>query len=402
MSAKNKYLVPFIFITSLFFLWGFAISMLDVLNKHFQDVLHVTKAQSGFVQLSVYGAYFLIALPAGYFTRRYGYKKGIILGLLLYSVGCFLFYPAARIQTFGFFIFALFIIGSGLAILETVANPYVTVLGPQEGALRRLNLAQSFNGLGVILGPLVGGALIFVKNTAGNNQFSSLQLPYLFIGIIVFLLSIVFLKIRLPEIEAEEIMSPDENLSHDDSLFKKKHFVYGVITQFLYVGVQAGVWGFFINYTTELNHMSNQRASYFLSGAMVLYTIGRFSGSLIMRFIKPHKLLFIYASVSFLLIIGLVVTHLGMISVYALIVICFCMSIMFPTIFGLGVQNLGKHTKLGGSIMIMSIIGGAVMPPLMGLVADMYSISVAFYLPAFCLLIIALYALKSGQQLKHA
>ena len=392
-NVKNKpsYVIPFVLITSLFFLWGFAISMLDVLNKHFQEVLNITKAKSGFIQLAVYGAYFLVALPAGYFIKKYGYKRGIILGLFLYSIGCFMFYPATRIQTFEFFVFALFIIGSGLAILETVANPYVTVLGSPEGAVQRLNLAQSFNGLGVILGPLVGGLLIFTKND-DVNQLSSIQLPYLTIGFVVLLLSFIFMFIKLPEIE-EDIVDADNKHIKTIPLLKQKHFTYGVITQFLYVGVQAGIWGFFINYATEVQEMSNQEASFYLSGAMVLYTIGRFSSTLIMRFVQPQKLLLLYAVLS-LSLVALVIMNLGMISVYALIFICFCMSIMFPTIFGLGVRNLGTETKRGGSIMIMSIVGGAVVPPLMGLLADEFSMTTAFYLPALCFIAIILYAAR--------
>ncbi len=391
-NNKSLYVVPLILITSLFFLWGFAISMLDVLNKHFQEVLHITKAQSGLVQLAVYGAYFLMALPAGYFIKRYGYKSGIILGLFLYAIGCFMFYPATLIHTFHFFIGSLFILGSGLAILETVSNPYVSVLGAPEGALQRLNLAQSFNGLGVILGPLIGGLLIFSPNGTIKDHLSSIQLPYLTMGVIILVLCLIFICIPLPEIP-EEPLSVDVEQIKTANLFNQRHFVYGVIAQFFYVGVQAGVWGFFINYATEVNGMSNQKASYFLSGGMVLYTFGRFSGTFLMRFIKPQKLLLLYACIA-LTMIGIVIINPGLVSVYALILICFSMSIMFPTIFGLGVRNLGGNTKKGSSIMIMSIAGGAVIPPLMGLIADKNNTATAFYLPAFCFMVIILYAAK--------
>ncbi len=202
-EKQRSYLIPFILITSLFFLWGFAISMLDVLNKHFQEALNVSRAQSGFIQLVVYGAYFLMALPAGYCMRKFGYKRGIISGLLLYAVGAFLFYPATIVQSYHFFLLSLFILGCGLAMLETAANPYITILGNPDGAAQRLNMAQSFNGLGVILGPLVGGLLIFAKNNSSENNLSSIQLPYVVIGFVVLLIALLFFRVNLPELQVE-------------------------------------------------------------------------------------------------------------------------------------------------------------------------------------------------------
>ena len=387
---KNTYLIPFILITSLFFLWGFAISMLDILNKHFQEALHISKGESGLIQFVVYGAYFLVALPAGYFINKYGYKKGIILGLLAYAIGGFLFYPAVLSRDFHFFLFALFVIGCGLAILETVANPYVTVLGPPEEAIKRLNLSQSFNGLGVILGPLVGALILFKKNGNEDVDLTAIQTPYLIIGIIVLLIAVVFSRIKLPEITP----SNADSTNGDVTLYQQKHFTYGVIAQFFYVGAQAGVWGFFINFSTENSAgMSNRDAAFYLSGAMILFTAGRFISTFILKYIKSHQLLALYAFIAMVLII-LVILNLGMVSIYALMLICFCMSIMFPTIFGLGIKDLGNSTKKAGSFMIMSIVGGAIIPPLMGFIADKTSTIVAFYVPGFCFLIIFLYALK--------
>jgi FHS family L-fucose permease-like MFS transporter len=392
-DKPRTYLVPFILIVSLFFLWGFAISMLDVLNKHFQEVLNISRAKSGLIQLVVYGAYFIIALPAGSFIKKYGYKNGVILGLFLYSLGAFLFYPAATVKSFSFFLLCLFTIGCGLATLETAANPYVTILGDPKKAAQRLNLAQSFNGIGVILGPIVGGLLVFSNKNGSTPNLSSIQLPYVVAGFVVLAIAALFFKAPLPEIEPD--ISQNE-MGHLDngSLLKKKYFIYAVIAQFLYVGAQAGIWGFFINYATELvKGMTNQKASFYLSAGMILFTAGRFSSTFIMRVIKPDRLLFLYAFISFILIL-VVVCNPGIWSVYALIFICFCMGIMFPTIFVLGVRNLGKHTKRGASIMIMSIVGGAIVPPLMGLIADRFSTPVAFCIPGFCFVVIAVFALK--------
>lgn len=391
LKQRQRYRFPFLLVTSLFFLWGFAISMLDVLNKHFQDVLHVTKAQSGLVQLAVYGAYFLVALPAGRFLGRYGYRAGILLGLMLYATGAFLFYPATQVGTFAFFLLALFIIACGLAFLETAANPYVTVLGPPEGAAQRLNLSQSFNGLGVILGPLVGGLVIFNEGGPAESRLSAIQWPYVVTGAVVVLVALLFSRVQLPEIEPEADAAGLPS-GEPRALLAHRHFAWGVVAQFFYVGAQAGVWGFFINYATEeIDGLSNQSAAFYLSVGMVLYTLGRFSSIPLMRFIQPARLLAGYAGLA-LLLTGLVVVPLKMVSLWALIGICFCMSIMFPTIFALGVGNLGGHTKRGGAVMIMSIVGGAVIPPLMGLLADRFGTATAFCLPAFCFLTVLLYA----------
>lgn len=393
-NTKGSFTLPLVMVTTLFFMWGLAISMLDVLNKHFQDILEVSKGQSGLVQFAVYGAYFLMALPAGYFMRRFGYKRGILLGLSLYALGAFLFYPAARVATFGFFLTALFVIGCGLAIIETAANPYVTVLGSPAGAVFRLNLAQSFNGLGVVLGPLIGGLVLFAED-ADNTGLTSVQQPYLVIGCVVLALFIIFSFVKLPEITSVE-ETQTEHLAGTagpaKKLFQHRHFVNGLLAQFFYIGAQAGVWGFFINYAVdEVPGMNNQSASFYLSAAMVLYTGGRFLGTALLRYVEPAKLLAIYAMVAILSLL-IVLLNLGIIAVYALMVNCFCMSIMFPTIFALGLKGLGRETKKAGSYMIMSIVGGALIPPLMGLLADATDTSKAFLLPVISFVVVFWYA----------
>ena len=390
-AGKATYIFPLVMVTTLFFMWGLAISMLDVLNKHFQDVLAVSKGQSGLVQFAVYGAYFLMALPAGYVMRRFGYKRGILLGLSLYALGAFLFYPATQVATFGFFLTALFIIGCGLAIIETAANPYVTVLGNPDGAVFRLNLAQSFNGLGVVLGPLIGGLVLFTDGN-GSEGLTSVQQPYLIIGCVVLALFVVFSLVKLPEITATEKTEAEQSVGASKKLFQHRHFVYGLIAQFFYIGAQAGVWGFFINYVVdEVPGMTNKTGAFYLTAAMVLYTAGRFLGTALLRYVSPTKLLAVYALVAALSLI-IVMLNLGLMSIYALMLSCFCMSIMFPTIFALGLKELGKETKQGGSYMIMSIVGGAFIPPLMGLLADISVTSMAFVLPCVSFMVVFWYA----------
>jgi len=244
--SKNKFLFPFILVTSLFFLWGFAYGLLDVLNKHFQETLNITRSRSTLLQAAYFGAYFLIALPAGLFMNKYGYKKGIILGLLCYAVGAFLFYPAAEKSSFNFFLLALFILASGLTCLETAANPYVTVLGTPETSESRLNLSQCFNGVGAFLGPIIAASLFFGK---GNNNLDSVKLVYIIIGVVVLFVAGLFMRTTLPEIkEADIVSSKDQDIK---PLFSHQHFVGGVIAQFFYVAAQVGIAALFINYCTE-------------------------------------------------------------------------------------------------------------------------------------------------------
>ncbi|WP_343667535.1 L-fucose:H+ symporter permease [Chitinophaga sp.] len=384
IDSNKSYLFPFILVTSLFFLWGLAYGLLDVLNKHFQEVLEVTRRKSTLLQLSYFGAYFLMALPAGFFMNKYGYKKGILLGLLLYAVGAFLFYPAAGALNFNGFLAALFILACGLACLETAANPYVTVLGRNETSELRLNLSQCFNGLGSTLGPLIGGMLFFEdKNGSGSKDLSTVQFTYIAIGIIVLLIAAFFWRTPLPEIKEEE-QEGNEPLAKARPLWSHSHFVWGVITQFFYVAAQVGVGTLFINYATEYwKGTSSKEASSLLAIGMGLFLAGRFIGTAIMKKVRPNKLLMIYAAVNVLLCL-LVISGSGQLSVYALIAIFFFMSIMFPSIFALGVKDLGIHTKQASSFQIMAIVGGAIVPYVMGTVADAQSTAMAYAVPLIC------------------
>lgn len=389
----QSYLVPFILLTSLFFLWGFAHGLLDVLNKHFQDLLSVSKAESGLVQFSVYGSYFLAALPAGFFMNRYGYKKGIILGLLLYSVGAFLFYPAALSQSFVPFLMALVVIAVGLTFLETAANPYISVLGPAEGAERRLNLAQSFNGLGWIFGPLMGGLIIFGLKSHGETSFSSIAWPYIGVGFVVLLVAIFFFRTPLPEIHEPEL--PGSGGATFSDLLHHRHFIFAVIAQFFYVAAQTGINSFFINYTTEtISGISNSEAAIVLSlGGMGLFWAGRLSGSFLMKSIRPQRLLAVYSAVCTVLML-IVVLEMGWISVSALFITYFFMSVMFPTIFVLGISGLGKLTKRASSFLVMAIVGGALCPMAMGYIADISSMNWGFTIPLICFVVVFYFSVR--------
>lgn len=395
----KSYLVPFILITSLFLLWGFAHGLLDVLNKHFQGVFTMTKAESGLVQFSTYIAYFLMALPAGMFMKRFGYKKGIILGLCLFAVGAFAFIPAAYLHSASPFLIALFVIACGLCILETAANPYSTILGPEESGAQRLNLSQSFNGLGWILGPLVGGMLIF--GGAEDDPFT-LTKPYILVGSVVLLVAVFFFFTKLPEVQVEEEADKEEKIivsaSGTVSMWRHPQFVRAIIAQFCYCAAQTGIFSFFINYVTEVDtSMTDIEASRILAfGGMALFMIGRLSGSFTMRWMSPARLLTWFALAD-AVCMGLVVVSAGTISLYALYLSFFFMSIMFPTIFALGLEGMGSYTKKASSYIVMGVAGGAFAPMLMGYIgAD--NMAVGFVIPLLSFLYILYFALRCKRE----
>ena len=407
----RNYLVPFLLVTSLFFLWGFAHSILDVLNKFFQNEMHLTKTQSAFIQVVVYGGYFLMALPAGAVIRRWGYRAGVLTGLFLYGIGALLFIPGAEIMAFPFFLFSLFVIGCGLTFLETSANPYVTVLGDAEASEQRINFSQSFNGLGWILGPLAGGWFLFSQENSPN-----IALPYAIIGLVVLLIGGVFCFVRLPEIK--DTVSPEEVSGHQDDprdenrdlstttvessstlseiriLSRKSAFVFGWVALFLYVAAQTGINSFFINYATEHIAITDSMAATLLSfGGMGLFMLGRLGGSWAMGRIRAERLLAILAIIATLATSAVVLAPGGL-GFAALLVVYLCESIMFPTIFALALRGLGAHTKIASSLLIMSIVGGAVAPLLMGIVADGHSMALGFIVPLVCFVVIAAYAIS--------
>jgi FHS family L-fucose permease-like MFS transporter len=407
--VTQGFLVPFILITSLFFLWGIAHGMLDTLNKHFQEMLKMSKAQSGMIQFSVYTAYFGMALPAGYFMKRFGYKRGIILGLTLFATGAFLIAATTTFESFWIFLICLFIMGCGLATLETAANPYTTKLGPKESAERRINFSQSFNGLAWVIGPLIGLFIYGNTSKVEGEKLSSMILPYCIIGGTVLLVALLFVLIKLPEIQEEEIAGENGSVASSDStsldkpLIKQRHFVLGVIAQFCYVAAQTGVFSYLINFVTDVNqnpHFDVASGPYFLSIGFALFMIGRMSGSFLMRYIVPTKLLGFYALMCCLLL-PVVSIGIGWTSLIALYGVFFFMSIMFPTIFALGIKELGPKTKKASSFLVMSIVGGALFPPVMGLIADKFTMSVGFFAPIPFFVFILYFGLK-GHKIKSS
>lgn len=393
--TEKKYLVTLAFVISLFMIWGVAMTMGDVLNKHFQNVLHVSKSQSGLVQFSVFGAYAVMGIPAGLFMKRFGYQRGVLLGLILFATGAFLFVPAANAESFLFFRVSLFVLACGMATLETVAHPFVASLGPQATSDQRLNFAQAFNGVGTIIGPTVGGMFI-LSSTVAADLYSVKQV-YIIIGIIVLIVAAAFALVKVPRVNAA--FDPHLNQTVDQKLvaapkrlFQHKHFIWAIVAQFFNVAAQGGTWAFFINYGHEKMGLSDEKASYYFSLSMILMMIGRFSGTFLMRFIKPNILLAIFALGNIVMCI-IVAQSAGWISFIALLLINFFFSIMFPTIFSLGLKDLGHHTQQASSFIVMGVVGGAVFPPLMGLIANK-DVATAYYLPIICYVVIFLYGLK--------
>lgn len=403
-SSNQNFVLPLLLVTSLFFLWGLANILNSALIAHFQPVFEIKRAQALLVETAFYFGYFTIAIPAGLFMERFNYKKGILLGLMLYAFGALLFIPAAKTLTFVFFLVALYIIASGLAFLETAANPYVTILGKTETSVQRLNFSQSFNGLALVVGPWIAGQFIFAGNEGAMTTLEEKQhaaeaviFPYAIIASAVLVVAFLFFLIKMPE------PIKTSKLKFDSSIFKHKHLTWAIIAQFFYVGAQAGIWGITLNYITDLlPGVSNEVASKnFMIIGTTLFVIGRIAGTGLMMIIKDHLLLMYYGlAASILCLTGVLVG--GEIAVYAVLAINFFMSIMFPTIFALGVKDLNEQTKLGSSFIIMAIVGGAIVPPVMGLIADeTHRIQLAFVLPMLCFLVVAYYG-WSGYKIKPA
>lgn len=402
--TKNNYLFPFIMITSLFFMWGFVHNLDPILIPHLKRSFSLTTLQASLVDSAVFIAYFFMALPAGIIMRKYGYKAGIIIGLALFAIGSFLFIPAANTQLYEFFLGALFIIACGLTILETAANPYASLLGPKETSTFRLNFAQSFNGLAATLAPIIGAQIILVEGISDKeltqmsaaaqqvalaSEASSVKTPYLVLGLIITVIAIIFAFLKLPEIvEEEEVSQKDLSGNAFVRAFKHTHLNWAIVAQFFYVGAQVCVFSFFILYATEAAGIDRQTAGWYAGfGVGLAFMVGRFVGTFLMKFYKPSSLLAIYSIVSILLCV-VAMTVSGMPAVYTVIGIAFFMSIMFPTIFSLGIKDLGTDTKFGSSLIIMSIVGGAVLPPVMGYIADQSSIQIGYIVPLVCFAVV--------------
>jgi FHS family L-fucose permease-like MFS transporter len=457
-DGKN-YLVTFALVTSLFLLWGFCNGMIDILNKHFQDSLHINKEQSGLVQFANYLAYFLMAIPAGLIARKFGYKGGILVGLVLIATGAFWFIPATNIGAYWAFLLGLFIIASGMTCLETIANPYTTVLGPPESGATRINIAQTLNGGGWMLGPIVGGYFVFGGDdiTKAANANAGLYIPYLGIAIFVSILLVVFIFSKVPDLRTEDetrksaelkislkpsggqlagiavalalvcwllyffiapilqlvwtLLNLNQELfqpvkygllvvaflasfilvAKNWDMFRRKHFTLGIATQFLYVAAQTGIFSFFVNYVLENDPgVTKMQASTWLGAfGFGLFMFGRLCGSAVISQMKPHRVLATYAAIN--VVLSAVMMGGGTLGLIALFGTFFFMSVMFPTIFALGIRGLGDYTKLGSSLIVMSIVGGAIAPPFMGHIADVHSMRIGMAVPLICFVFIAIY-----------
>ena len=409
-TNNGKYLIPLILITCLFFLWGAANNLNDILIKQFKKAFELSDFQSGLVQSAFYFGYFVLAMPAAIFMRKRGYKAGILVGFSLYAVGALLFYPAAESHSYGFFLFALFVIASGLAFLETAANPYVAALGSPKTATFRLNLAQSFNPIGSIVGILIGQRFIFSGVEYSNEQLSKLsptelqnyyaneasavQIPYLIIGIIVILFMIFIWFTKFPSVAEEEVSTEKISLK---TLFRIKHFRLAVITQFFYVGAQVGVWSYLIRYAqSAVMGMSEKDAATYLTYSLVIFMIGRFAGTALLKYIQSNRLMGFYA-LACIVLVSISIVSTQYVGIWALVATSFFMSIMFPTIFTLGLEGLGEGSKLGASLLVMAIIGGAVLTAMMGYVSDLHGIKIAQIVPVICFGVVALYAFRGSK-----
>ena len=387
--TDRKYLVPFVLITLLFFLWGFARAILDVLNKHFQNALHISITHSSLIQVTTYLGYFLMAIPAGIFINRYGYRRGVVFGLILFGAGSLMFIPGAAMGSFYAFLLCLFIIGCGLVFLETAANPYVTELGAKETATSRLNLSQSFNGLGSLFATFCIGQFLFNNTDEGGN----VAVPYTILGILVLVIALVFSRVHLPEIKHEETEEDQADGSNIGKLFKHHGmFVFGLLALLCYEIAEISINSYFINFVTGMHWMTDRTASLVLTVALAFFMVGRFLGSCVMRYIKATTALFICA-IGSVVCIGLVLCDLGKASLIALIANYLFEAIMFPTIFAIALTGLGNLTKSASSLLMMTPIGGCGFL-LMGLIADRTHVVLPFVVPFISFLIVLAFAAR--------
>jgi len=411
-TQQNSYRFALGLIVGLFLMWGIANSLNDVLVAQFRKAFELDDFQSGLVQSAFYIGYFSFSIPASLFMSRFGYRAAIILGLTLYAAGAFLFYPAAELQRYGFFLAALFVIASGLAFLETSANPLMTVLGPAESADRRLNFAQAFNPLGAITGAALGSHLIFSDvhySPAQLQQLTQLQLeayyrteahavqlPYVLLGSLVLFWAVLVAFTKFPPIEE----SGEKNAASSfgfKPLLRHKHFWYGVVAQFFYVGAQVGIWSYVIRYTQfNFPGTTERAASYYLTASLILFMIGRFVGTYLMKRYAAARLMAVFAAANVALCaVAIFGSHVGL---YALICASFFMSIMFPTIFSLSLRGLGASTKAGASFLVMAIVGGAALTAIMGRISVASSINMALIVPTICFVVILTFALNSRRE----
>ena len=401
-------LLPFILVTFLFFLWGIPNNLNDVLIRQFMKSFAIDRLQAGLVQSAFYIGYFLVAMPAALLMRKLGYKSGFVTGLFLFATGCFLMWPAALAGRYGFFLFALFVIASGLSFLETASSPFIAQLGDPDTSEQRLNFSQAFNSFGAIGGALIGTIFIFsgIELTPQEIAVRKAQeiyeaylrtetlrviKPYLVIGVVCVLWALIILRIKFPAIQSEHEQSSGDH-GHFRELFRYRHFVLAVIAQFFYVGAQVGTWSYFIQYVQQYTHQPEKVAGYFLTGTLAAFGVGRFLSAYLMRTITPNKLMGAY-SLANIVLVSVGVLFPGWFGLWCVFLTSFFMSLMFPTIFALGLKGLGTNTKIGGSLLVMAIVGGAVLTPAMGLISEKtHGIAWAYAVPLVSYIYIAFYS----------
>jgi len=402
-------ILPFILVTALFMFWGIAVNLNDVLIKQFMKSFELSRLAAGFVQTFFFFGYFALAMPAAFIMRKYNYKTGLVIGLFLYAFGTFLFLPAAKSGEYLFFLVALFVIASGLAFLETGANPFIATLGDPRTSEQRLNFSQSFNPLGAITGVLIGTVFIFsgielseseISNMKAGGEYDAylqseimrLVIPYIVIGVVMIIWAFILIRTKFPKSADEQAKEGTESKGRFRDLFKFPHFIQGVLAQFFYVGAQVGTWSFYIQYIQDYTGQPEKVAGYFLTGSLVAFGVGRFTATFLMKYIRPQKLMGIYGIINVILV-AIGVIYPGWVGLWSVFFTSFFMSLMFPTIFALGIKDLGPNTKLGGSMLIMAIVGGAAFPPIMGLISDRTgSMALAMIIPLVCYIFIAYYA----------
>jgi FHS family L-fucose permease-like MFS transporter len=407
-KEAKSWLFPFILVTSLFFFWGFVHNLDPILIPHLRKAFNLSDLQSSLIDSSVFIAYFVMALPAGYIMRKYGYKSGIMIGLILFGTGSILFVPAANSLQYSYFLGALFIIACGLTFLETAANPYVTILGPAETATKRLNFSQSFNGLAAFIAPAYIGPMILSGKNLSKVEMdamapaelhtyllaeaASVKMPYLILGLIILAVAVVFYFSNMPDVKEEEEGKEGAEGASFGGALKSMKLRWGIVAQFFYVGAQVCVGSFFIKMATTTAGLEEDTAAKYLGFFGLAFMLGRFAGTFLMQYIQPRKLLLLYATINILLSL-LAITGTGMVVVYTLIAIAFFMSIMFPTIFSMGIDGLGHNTKIGSSLIVMAIVGGALLPPVLGLISDRTgNIQYGYTVPLTCFAVILLFA----------
>jgi FHS family L-fucose permease-like MFS transporter len=405
-----KNLVQFSLVTLLFLIWGIPNNLNDVLIKHFMKSFELSRFQAGLIQSAFYMGYFVLAVPSGLIMRKYSYKTGLVIGLFLFAAGCFLFWPAAIVGRYGFFIFSLFVIASGLAFLETGANIFIVELGKPKTAERRLNFSQAFNPIGAVLGVLIGTIFIFSGIELNPEQVNTLKQihqynaylknetmrvvwPYIILAGFALILGIIILCTKFPKV-GDELL--DEQKGKTKELLQYPHFLKGVVSQFFYCGAQTCTWSFFIQYVQDYTNQPEKIAGYFLTGTLIAFGAGRFTATFLMKFLTPAKLMGIFGIINICLV-AVAILHPGWIGVWAIFLTSFFMSLMYPTNFALSIRGLGTNTKIGGSIMVMAIVGGAFFPPLMGLISEGTSMAFSMIIPLVAYVYITYYAFSGSR-----